>query len=153
MASTALSWCLAVAPFGCCVCVCYTSSIDFTLQVVGAQKLSAHGAQGCAGHLRFSHFNKLADCVTYVKGVHSAVICGIEITNEACAVQSHPFRGTTAFMMGNEGHGLTKAQLEVCDHCVYIPQHSAATASLNVNAACAIVLHHYAVWAQLEEVM
>ena len=120
--------------------------------IVGAQKLSAFGAQGCAGHLRFSHFNKLPDCVAYVKNVHGALICGIEITDDAKAVQSHPFQGTTAFIVGNEGHGLTEAQLAICDHCVYIPQHSAATASLNVNAACAIVLHHYAIWAGIQEV-
>ena len=28
--------------------------------VVGATKLATHGAQGTAGHLRFSHFSKLA---------------------------------------------------------------------------------------------
>ena len=30
-------------------------------------------------------------------------------------------------------------------------QHSAATASLNVNAACAVVLHHFATWASIPE--
>ena len=37
-------------------------------------------------------------------------------------VPGHPFRGSTAFLMGNEGHGLTDAQIAVCDHFVYIPQ-------------------------------
>ena len=31
--------------------------------------------------------------------------------------------------MGNEGHGLTEAQIAVCDHFVYIPQ-AASTASV-----------------------
>ena len=54
------------------------------------------------------------------------------------------FGGTTAFLMGNEGHGLTEAQLAACDQTVYIPQHSGATASLNVNAATACVLSCFA---------
>ena len=54
-------------------------------------------------------------------------------------------------MMGNEGQGLTEAQIRACDQFVYITQHSDATASLNVNAACAVVLHHFAIWAQLPE--
>ena len=28
--------------------------------------------------------------------------------------------------MGNEGHGLTEAQIAVCDHFVYIPQAASA---------------------------
>ncbi|KAL3893065.1 MAG: hypothetical protein SGPRY_014508 [Prymnesium sp.] len=114
--------------------------------VVGASKLSSHGAHGCAGHLRFSHFVKLADAVSYLHNVRHASLCGVEITPHSEPVQAHPFRstGATAFMMGNEGAGLLQAQMDVCDHFVYIPQHSASTASLNVNAACAVVLHHFA---------
>eukprot|EP00962_Isochrysis_galbana_P013791 scaffold3930_cov116-Isochrysis_galbana.AAC.1 len=119
--------------------------------VVGAQKLAAHGSQGCASHLRFSHFNKMEDAVTYLRTVCGATITGIEITDSAKPVHTHPFRGTHAFMVGNEGHGLTPPQLAACDDFVYIPQHTSATASLNVNAACAVVLHHFATWAQFAE--
>ena len=104
--------------------------------MVGAAKLSSFGAQGCANHLRFSHFNKFAECIEYLRSVRHATICGIEITPDAAPVHRHPFReGTTAFMVGNEGQGLSQVQLDACDHCVYIPQHAPATASLNVNAA------------------
>mmetsp|Transcript_40982 Transcript_40982/g.94900 ORF Transcript_40982/g.94900 Transcript_40982/m.94900 type:complete len:114 (-) Transcript_40982:57-398(-) len=54
-------------------------------------------------------------------------------------------------MVGNEGQGMGEQQLQVCDHFVYIPQYSAATASLNVNCSAAIVLEHFARWAKLEE--
>ena len=53
--------------------------------------------------------------------------------------------------MGNEGQGLTDAQMASCHEFVYIPQHSDATASLNVNAACAVVLHHFAIWSGMPE--
>ena len=103
--------------------------------VVGAAKLASHGAHGTVGHLRFSHFVKFDDAVAYVRSVRGATLAGVEITPTAEAVTRHPFRGATAFLMGNEGHGLTEAQLAACDQTVYIPQHSGATASLNVNAA------------------
>ena len=55
--------------------------------------------------------------------------------------------GPCAFMLGNEGQGLSPKQLALCDGFVYIPQYGAGTASLNVAVAASIVLHHYAVWA------
>ena len=119
--------------------------------VVGAQKLASHGAHGATGFVRFSHFDKFPDAVHYLKNVQKATLCGVEICETAKRVQDHPFRGTTAFLMGNEGQGLTDAQMAACDQFVYIPQHSDATASLNVNAACAVVLHHFALWASLPE--
>ena len=60
--------------------------------------------------------------MAYVRDVRGATLCGIEITPEAEAVHTHPFRGTTAFLAGNEGQGLLPAHLDACDHCVYIPQ-------------------------------
>merc|ERR1711953_1010392 len=54
-------------------------------------------------------------------------------------------------MLGNEGAGMTDAQRAICDFFVYIPQHSGATASLNVAIAGSIVLHHFAVWAGMKE--
>ena len=119
--------------------------------VVGAAKLATHGAHGCASHMRFSHFDNFKSACEYLRDVRQASLCGVEITPDAQSVQQHPFRGTTAFLMGNEGQGLTPPQLAACDHFVYIPQHSDATASLNVNAACAVVLHHFAMWAALPE--
>jgi tRNA C32,U32 (ribose-2'-O)-methylase TrmJ len=119
--------------------------------IVGAAKLATHGAHGCSSHVRFSHFLNFRTACAYLRDVRKATLCGVEITPESQPVQQHPFRGTTAFLMGNEGQGLTEAQMDACDHFVYIPQHSDATASLNVNAASAVVLHHFAMWASLPE--
>jgi hypothetical protein len=59
--------------------------------------------------------------------------------------------GPTAFMLGNEGQGMSPKQMSLCDSFVYIPQHGEGTASLNVAVACSIVLHHFAVWASYPE--
>lgn len=78
-------------------------------------------------------------------------IVGVEITPEALPIDSHPFSGPTAFILGNEGQGLSPKQVAMCDSFVYIPQYGAGTASLNVAVATAIVLHHFALWAGYQE--
>lgn len=118
--------------------------------VVGAKKLALFGNQGTAGCVPQRHFDSLeaakADLAS--KG---ARLCGIEITDEARPVNARPFAGPTAFMLGNEGVGMTPQQKAACDFFVYIPQHTGATASLNVAVAGSIVLHHFALWAALPE--
>ena len=72
------------------------------------------------------------------QGTHDtrpAVPAGVEIDPAAAPVQHHPFRGNTAFMLGNEGQGMSDKQMRLCDAFVYIPQHGAGTASLNVTVA------------------
>lgn len=66
-------------------------------------------------------------------------------------MNQHPFRRSTAFLLGNEGTGLSTKELEICDFFVYIPQYGCGTASLNVTVAASIVLHHFAVWAEFSE--
>ena len=46
---------------------------------------------------------------------------------------------------------MNSKQIAMCDHFVYIPQYSCGTASLNVNVAASIVMHHFSTWAGYEE--
>lgn len=118
--------------------------------VVGAKKLATFGNQGTTLHANQRYFDSLAEAKDALVA-RGARLCGVEITDTAEPIQSHPFRGPTAFMLGNEGQGMTPAQLAACDFFVYVPQHTGATASLNVAVAGAIVLHHFALWAGLQE--
>ena len=59
----------------------------------------------------------------YLKEECGCTICGVEILPGAEPITSHPFRGNTAFMLGNEGDGLNEKQKAVCDHFVYIPHY------------------------------
>eukprot|EP00746_Dinoflagellata_sp_MGD_P109827 gnl/MRDRNA2_/MRDRNA2_47085_c0_seq1.p1 gnl/MRDRNA2_/MRDRNA2_47085_c0~~gnl/MRDRNA2_/MRDRNA2_47085_c0_seq1.p1 ORF type:complete len:371 (+),score=90.32 gnl/MRDRNA2_/MRDRNA2_47085_c0_seq1:196-1308(+) len=123
--------------------------------------LQVTGNQGAALYADFRYFDSLAAAKDYfcTLGVD---VCGIEIVNESAAVYDiqhaskglaspWPFRRSTAFMLGNEGSGLSSQQLAICDYLVYIPQHSLAMASLNVAHAGSIVLHHFALFAGFEE--
>ena len=118
--------------------------------IVGAEKLSTFGNQGTTLHCEFRHFDDIKTAKEYLVSKNIALV-GIEISDDAVAVQEHPFKGDTCFMLGNEGTGMNQLQLDACDSFVYVPQYSGATASLNVFIAGSIVLHHFAIWSKMNE--
>ena len=73
---------------------------------------------------------------------------GVEIGARAKNVSARPFAQKTLLLLGNEGEGLSQVQMDACDELVFIPQYGRGTASLNVATAAAVVLHHFAEWAQ-----
>ncbi|KAJ1695632.1 hypothetical protein LUZ63_012330 [Rhynchospora breviuscula] len=122
--------------------------------LVGRRDYNCFGSHGAACHLRFRHFPSLAQAREYLKEQRGADICGVEIREDAHPLipqQSTPFRRSTAFLLGNEGTGLSPRECEFCDFFVYIPQYGPGTASLNVTVAASIVLHHFAAWACFPE--
>ena len=120
--------------------------------LIGSRKFQSFGAHGSEVYVPMLFFEDLESCCKDLKEERGVVdILGIEIDESALAVHRHPFRGNTAFMMGEEGHGMNEKQLKLCDGLVYISQYGAGTASLNVCVATSIVLHQFAVWAGFEE--
>lgn len=63
----------------------------------------------------FKHFPKLETAVQWLKKEKQCEIVGIEICEGAKPLASAPFKGPTAFLVGNEGHGLTPEEMAVCD--------------------------------------
>lgn len=120
------------------------------LILVGRRDFNAFGSHGSTSHLNFRHFHSLSLAKSFLKE-RDCDICGVEITDNAVAVNQHPFKGSTAFLLGNEGTGLSAKECEICDFFVYIPQYGCGTASLNVTVAASIVLHHFGVWAGFSE--
>lgn len=119
--------------------------------LVGSRHYNTFGSHGSAAHVPLAYFVTLDECCAWLRQHKGCEIIGIEITDAANAVNTHPFHGNTAFMLGNEGTGLSEHQLKLCDSFVYIPQHGHGTASLNVTVAASIVLHHFAIWAGYQE--
>lgn len=117
--------------------------------VVGRRDFSRRGANAKTRHTRIHRFYTLQDAVEFARS-RGCQIYGVEIAPDAHSVCDRPFEGSTAFMVGNEGEGLLPKQMDMCDKLIYVPQHGTA-GSLNVNVAGAIVLHHFAQWAEFEE--
>jgi tRNA G18 (ribose-2'-O)-methylase SpoU len=125
---------------------------DGVLVVGGSGKLATWGAHGAERHVAFTHFPRLADAVDWLRE-RGIDLVGVEIDDGAVPVTrpDAAFRGPTAFLLGNEGDGLSPASIAACDRLVYIPQHGPGTASLNVACAAAIVLHRFSEWAGFQE--
>mmetsp|Transcript_3529 Transcript_3529/g.5318 ORF Transcript_3529/g.5318 Transcript_3529/m.5318 type:complete len:261 (+) Transcript_3529:32-814(+) len=73
-------------------------------------------------------------------------IIGVEIDNTALNLEQEPFTSSVAFMMGNEGSGMSSKQMKACDGFIRISQYGGGTASLNVSVAAGVVLHRYFHW-------
>ena len=73
----------------------------------------------------------------------SIPIIGIEIDPASVSLEQQPFITSTAFMMGNEGQGMTTKQMAICDGFVRIEQYGGGTASLNVSVSVAVVLQRF----------
>ena len=73
----------------------------------------------------------------------SIPILGIEIDPSSISLEHQSFRTSTAFMMGNEGQGMTAKQMAICDGFVRIEQYGGGTASLNVSVSVGIVLQRF----------
>jgi len=118
--------------------------------VIGSHKLKTFGNQGTAKRLRYRYFESFSHLQTYAFE-NSVAVCGVEITETSQSIWNQPFKGSTAFILGNEGVGLSAKEKEICELFVYIPQYSSNTESLNVNVAGAICLSHFANWAGFAE--
>ena len=127
--------------------------VEELLLVGGAatRGFNTFGAHGADAHLPIRGFPSLAAMREYVTVTRGGRVVGIEILDASTDVTKHPFVGPTAFLLGNEGSGLSPQQIAVCDSFVYIPQFGPGTASLNVACAASIVLHHFATWANYKE--
>ena len=132
--------------------------------VVGQKRHRLKGDHGSRFHLPRRHFYSHDDAKKFLasKGVR---IYGVEIMEDAAPIMKYdPATGKVefpfdrqysgaAFVMGNEGSGLSAKQREICDEFLFVPQARGAThgnngsASLNVACAAAVVLQSYCTWA------
>jgi tRNA G18 (ribose-2'-O)-methylase SpoU len=109
-------------------------------------------------HLNLFRFRKWRNVVEYLRERNIPLV-GVEIHPSAISISDlleNHLQGsdgedegqtgsrqcrTFALVMGNEGDGLSQAQMDACRHFVRIPQYGSGTASLNVAVAASIVLH------------
>jgi tRNA(Leu) C34 or U34 (ribose-2'-O)-methylase TrmL len=133
------------------MCRCAAAFNVSAVCLVGSRQFNTFGSHGSDVYLTYLHFETLEECCTRLKTDYACTIIGIEIMDSAQPVHAAEWPGSVAFMLGNEGQGLSNRQIRLCDSFVYIPQYGAGTASLNVAVAASIVLHHFAIWAGFPE--
>ena len=126
-----------------------------------------------SGKMRITKFDKLEECVEHIKSIpccdemaevadasinattnHNTAIpiIGVEIDDKSVNLEEEPFTTSTAFMMGNEGDGMSAKQMASCDGFLRISQFGGGTASLNVSVAAGLVLHRFFHWSRGDEV-
>lgn len=126
------------------------TGLHSTAYFAGDTKIGYFGDKGTKRYLYVRHFPTLTAAKEWMTS-SGITVCGIEIGGESVDVVSKPFKGSTAFVLGNEGSGMSDAAKAICDHFVYIKHFGQGTASLNVTVAGSIVLHHFAEWAGYAE--
>ncbi|EUD66178.1 hypothetical protein C922_03373 [Plasmodium inui San Antonio 1] len=110
------------------------------------------GHMGTCEYITIEYFSTMKELKTHLRE-NGILLYGCEITGSAVPVTRRPFvHKDTAFLFGNEGTGINDETLSYCDKIIYIPQYGNGTCSLNVSVSCAIILHHFAVWADYPEV-
>jgi tRNA G18 (ribose-2'-O)-methylase SpoU len=134
------------------------------LVFVGQKRHRLTGDHGSRFDLRRRHMWSHIEARDYLhkRGVR---IYGIEIMADALPIMRYdPETGVVrfpfdrqwqgaAFVMGNEGNGLSAKQREICDEFLYIPQtrggksDGGGSASLNVACAATVILQAYCTWA------
>jgi len=81
--------------------------------LVGSREYNTFGSHGSDVYVQLKHFKTLQDCCDALRG-DGCRILGIEITDAALPVHDHPFSGSTAFMLGNEGQVCRHPHLSQC---------------------------------------
>lgn len=71
---------------------------------------------------------------------HGVNVYGTSL-HQALSINEYEKQEKMAFVMGNEGQGISQTVLEACDQALYIPIQSIE--SLNVAVASAIVMYHF----------
>jgi len=97
------------------------------------------------GGLPIQRFASWEDCTSSLRERKIRLV-GVEIHKEARPIESFLDMIDTAFLMGNEGQGLSIKQMDSCDAFVRVPQYGGGTASLNVYVATGIILHRFHHW-------
>lgn len=72
-------------------------------------------------------------------------VVAVELARGAVPLADFSYGPATCLVIGNEGHGLSPAELAECDAAVYVPQ-VGKVASLNVATAAAIAVYEVRRW-------
>lgn len=98
-------------------------------------------ALGATQSVNWKYFNSTTEAVVYCKSRHFQ-ICAIEQTDGSIDIRKMKYAKEKgyAFIFGNEVTGVDQKIIDVCDHCIEIPQFGTKH-SFNVAVTSGIVLY------------
>ncbi|CAK4081086.1 unnamed protein product [Aphanomyces euteiches] len=120
--------------------------------VVGSDRFGTHGGHNAHKYVDVTTFHTCADALAYLK-TRGCRVLGLQPSADgSTCVESSPFEGPTAFVLGNEGTGLSEDQRRICDGFIhvshYTPQQTTPSTvfQLDLTVQLGILLHGFTKW-------
>jgi 23S rRNA (guanosine2251-2'-O)-methyltransferase len=105
---------------------------------VGVTSMVTRSSAGAVNHLPIHRSDNLEKVIETLRSRNVSIIGASE--KEAISCDEYAFDSPTVIILGNEGSGIRKELLDLCDARISIRQ-SGRVESLNVAAAAAIIFH------------
>ena len=111
--------------------------------IVGHRRYDIRGTVGTNHYETIYHADDLREVVDklHAEGYTIFAVDNIEKYNPECIFDVQ-FPIKSAFLYGEEGDGLSKRSIQMCDRMIYIQQYGSVR-SLNVASAASIVMYEY----------
>jgi len=111
--------------------------------IVGRRRYDKRGTAGTYHYEHVYHSDTLEEVVNYLHSLGYTIYAVDNIMDyNPVNILDEDFPKKSAFVFGEEGNGLSKREIELCDRMVYI-QMFGSVRSLNVACAAAVVEYEY----------
>ncbi len=114
-----------------------------SVYIIGRRRYDKRGSVGVHHYEHVYHSDTLEEVVDYLHSL-GYIIYAVDNIMEYHPVNilEEDFPKKSAFVFGEEGNGLSKSEIELCDRMVYIEMFGSVR-SLNVACAAAVVEYEY----------
>ena len=100
-------------------------------------------ALGAEDTVEWEYWKDTADCVRALRG-RGVQVCALELVKGAVSLEKFPVTpgASYAIVAGHEVDGVAQRVVDLCDHCIEIPQEGTKH-SLNVAVSTALAIWHF----------
>lgn len=100
-------------------------------------------ALGAEDTVEWEYWKDTADCVQVLRG-RGVQVCALELVKGAVSLEKFPVTAGTSYAIvaGHEVDGVAQRVINLCDHCIEIPQEGTKH-SLNVAVSTALAIWHF----------
>lgn len=111
--------------------------------IVGRKKYDSRSAVGCGKYEHVYHGDDIQEVAAHLRGLgyYLVAVDNIEEYNPV-SMYDLDFPRKTAFLYGNEGDGIPREAIELCDAMMYVRQRGSVR-SMNVACCASVVMSEY----------